>query len=146
MLRLADGTNSIVGSSNGKPMPIHQGRWTYYDNDGNYVTDPAKLIEMNKNASYPRLLAQNNKNSAQSTFWLRSANYVRLKNVDLGYNFPEKWISSAGIGSMRVYFTAQNLHTWSNLNEYQIDPESTKDGLVTYPQQRVYNFGCQVSF
>lgn len=146
MLRLADGTNSIVGSTNGKPMPIHQGRWTYYDANGNYVDDPATLIEMNKNATYPRLLPQNNKNSAQSTFWLRSADYLRWKNIELGYNLNEKWLKHAGIGSMRVYFTAQNVYTWSNLKEYQIDPESSQTGLTTYPQQKVFNVGCQISF
>lgn len=146
MLRLADGTNTIVGSSNGKPMPIHMGRWTYYDTDGNYVSDPQTLIEMNKDATYPRLLAQNNKNSAQSTFWLRSADYLRWKNIEVGYNFPERWMKSAGLASARVYFTAQNLYTWSNLKEYQIDPESSQTGLTTYPQQKVFNVGCQISF
>ncbi|MFV0392042.1 MAG: SusC/RagA family TonB-linked outer membrane protein [Paludibacteraceae bacterium] len=146
MLRLVDGTNSIVGSSNGKPMPIHTGRWTYYDADGNYVSDPETLIAMNKDASYPRLLPQNNKNSAQSTFWLRSADYLRWKNVEIGYNLPEKWIKSAGLTGARLYFTAQNLYTWSNLEEYQIDPESSQTGLTTYPQQKVFNVGCQISF
>lgn len=146
MLRLADGTNSIVGSSNGKPMPIHQGRWTYYDADGNYVEDESALIEMNKNATYPRLLPQNNKNSAQSTFWLRSADYLRFKNIELGYDLPKSWLKSSGISSTRLYFTAQNIYTWSNLKEYQIDPESSRTGITTYPQQKVYNVGCQISF
>lgn len=146
MLRLADGTNSIVGSSNGKPMPIHQGRWTYYDAEGNYVTDDSQLAEMNKNATYPRLLPQNNKNSAQSTFWLRSADYLRWKNIEIGYNFSEKLVKRVGISSLRMYFTAQNLYTWSNLKDYQIDPESSQTGLTTYPQQKVVNMGCQISF
>ncbi len=146
MLRLADGTNSIVGSSNGKPMPIHQGRWTYYDNEGNYVTDANELVAMNADASYPRLLPGNNKNNASSTFWLRSANYLRWKNLEVAYNLPKTALSSVGINSVRVYLTAQNLYTWSNLKEYQIDPESSKTGLTTYPQQKVYNLGCQITF
>ena len=146
MLRLADGSNSIVGSSNGKPMPIHQGRWTYYDNDGNYVSDATQLIEMNKNASYPRLLPGNNKNNASSTFWLRSADYLRWKNMEIAYNFPKNLVKNIGIDNIRVYFSAQNLFTWSDLKEYQIDPESSRTGLTTYPQQKVYNLGCQISF
>lgn len=145
MLRLASGTNSIVGSE-GKPMPIHQGRWTYYDSNNNYVTDPATLAEMNKDATYPRLMPGNQGNSAQSTFWLRSANYLRWKNVELGYNLPSVWVKNVGVGSARVYFTAQNLFTWSQLKDYQIDPESSRSGLTTYPQQRVFNVGCQISF
>jgi TonB-linked SusC/RagA family outer membrane protein len=156
MLRLADGANSIVGSANGKPMPIHQGRWTYYDAEGNKVEDPNELIALNRNASYPRLLTGNNQNNAESTFWLRSANYLRLKNVEIGYYLPKSWVNKAGISNIRFYFTSQNVFTWSGLKEYQIDPESSKTaadvksdkrtGLTTYPQQQVYNFGCQISF
>ncbi len=146
MLRLADGSNSIVGSSNGKPMPIHQGRWTYYDADGNYITNASQLVSMNKNASYPRLLPGNNKNNASSTFWLRSADYLRWKNMEIAYNFPKNWLKSMGMNGVRVYLTAQNLITWSDLKEYQIDPESSRTGLTTYPQQKVYNLGCQISF
>jgi TonB-linked SusC/RagA family outer membrane protein len=146
MLRLASGSNTIVGSSNGKPMPIHQGRWTYYDADWNYIDDPATLIEMNRTASYPRLRQGNTGNSAPSTFWLRSANYLRWKNVEIGYNLPDRMMQAIGLSGVRFYFTAQNLYTWSNLKEYQIDPESSEKGLTTYPQQKVYNFGCQISF
>jgi TonB-linked SusC/RagA family outer membrane protein len=146
MLRLASGDNAIVGSSAGKPMPIHQGRWTEYDAAGNKVTDPVTLVEMNRNASYPRLSKDNGGNNAQSTFWLRSADYLRWKNVEVGYNLPKQWMKTMGIGSVRFYFTAQNLYTWSDLKEYQIDPESSQSGLTTYPQQRVYNFGCQIAF
>lgn len=146
MLRLADGANSIVGSSNGKPMPIHQGRWTYYDNEGNYIADPTVLASMNKNASYPRLLPGNNKNNAMSTFWLRSADYLRWKNIEVAYNFDEKNLKPFGLSGLRVYLTAQNINTWSGLKDYQIDPESSRSGMTTYPQQKVYNFGCQLSF
>jgi TonB-linked SusC/RagA family outer membrane protein len=148
MLRLADGSNSIVGNTNGKPMPIHQGRWTYYDDLGNKVDAAEQLMSMNRDATYPRLLPGNNKNNAQSTFWLRSANYVRWKNIEVGYNLPQKWLNRAGVDNIRFYFTAQNLFTWSGLKEYQIDPESSLEDnpLATYPQQQVYNFGCQISF
>jgi len=145
MLRLASGTNSIVGSQ-GKPMPIHLGRWTYYDADGNYVNNSEQLTAMNKNASYPRLMPGNQGNSAQSTFWLRSANYLRWKNLELGYNLPKNSVKTIGVESIRIYFTSQNLYTWSQLKDYQIDPESSRSGLTTYPQQRVFNMGCQVSF
>jgi TonB-linked SusC/RagA family outer membrane protein len=147
MLRLASNTtNSAVGDKNGKPMPIHQGRWRNYDNNGNLVTDAATLAEMNKNASYPRLTRENGVNKDMSTFWLRSADYIRWKNIEIGYSLPDDWMARIGISGVRFYFTAQNLYTWSNLADYQIDPESTKTGITTYPQQQVYNFGCQINF
>jgi hypothetical protein len=147
MLRLASGTvNPAVGDKNGKPMPIHQGRWRNYDDNGNLVTDAVQLAEMNKNATYPRLTRENGVNKEMSTFWLRSADYVRWKNIEIGYTLPATWMERAGISGVRFYFTAQNLFTWSNLADYQIDPESTKTGITTYPQQQVYNLGCQINF
>lgn len=147
MLRLASGTvNPDVGDINGKPMPIHRGRWRNYDNEGNLVTDAAQLAEMNKNATYPRLTRENGVNKEMSTFWLRSADYVRWKNIEVGYTLPSVWTNRVGLSGVRFYLTAQNLYTWSNLKDYQIDPESTKTGITTYPQQQVYNFGCQINF
>ncbi|KAA6303758.1 MAG: TonB-dependent receptor SusC [Candidatus Ordinivivax streblomastigis] len=147
MLRLASGTvNSTVGNQNGKPMPIHLGRWRNYDTNGNLITDAVQLAAMNKNATYPRLTRENGVNKELSTFWLRSADYVRWKNIEVGYRLPTAWMKKIKISGIRFYFTAQNLYTWSNLADYQIDPESTKTGITTYPQQQVYNFGCQINF
>ncbi|MFV0472381.1 MAG: SusC/RagA family TonB-linked outer membrane protein [Paludibacteraceae bacterium] len=147
MLRLASGTtNPLVGDINGKPLPIHLGRWRNYDDDGKLVTDAATLAAMNKNATYPRLTKENGVNKEVSTFWLRSADYLRWKNIEIGYTLPGNLVKSTGLKNIRVYFTAQNLYTWSGLKDYQIDPESTKTGITTYPQQQVYNLGCQINF
>lgn len=139
-----------IGSGDGRPRPIHLGRWTQLDEGGNVVTDPATLIEMNKNATFPILSKGNGNNSELSTFWLRSADYVRWKNIEIGYRLPEKWMKKAGINSVRIYGSAQNLCTWSGLGDYQVDPESSRissgNPIDTYPQQRVYNIGCQVVF
>jgi hypothetical protein len=135
-----------VGDTNGKPLPIHLGRWRNYDDAGNPVTDAAALAELNKNATYPRLTKENGVNKEVSTFWLRSADYLRWKNIEIGYSLPQKIVKTASLQNVRFYFTAQNLHTWSGLKDYQIDPESSKTGITTYPQQQVYNFGCQINF
>lgn len=139
-----------IGSGDGRPRPLHLNRWTQLDESGNIVTDPATLIEMNKNASFPILSKGNGRNSELSTFWLRSANYVRWKNIEVGYRLPEKWMKKVGVNSVRIYGSAQNLCTWSSLGDYQVDPESSRvssgNPIDTYPQQRVYNIGCQVVF
>ena len=137
-----------IGSTDGRPRPIHLGRWTDLGADGNKITDPEQLIEMNKNASFPRFSKDHGNNSAQSTFWLRSANYVRWKNLEVGYQLPETWVKKVGLNSVRFYGSAQNLITWSELGDYQVDPESSRlsNPVDTYPQQRVYNLGCQIVF
>lgn len=139
-----------IGGTNGRPRPLHLGRWKQYDAEGNLVTDPAQLVEMNKNATFPILSDKNGNNSATSTYWLRSANYLRWKNIEVGYSLPEMWVKKVGLGSVRFYGSAQNLITWSALGEYEVDPENSNNGarnpLDTYPQQRVYNLGCQIVF
>jgi TonB-linked SusC/RagA family outer membrane protein len=143
-----------IGTTDGRPMPIHLGRWTQFDAAGNQVTDPQQLIEMNRNATYPRLSYQNgNQNSLTSTFWMRSADYVRWKNLEIGYNLSKELVRKAGLGAVRIYGSAQNLATWSGLKDYQVNPETStasgpagKGPLDNYPQQRVYNIGCQITF
>lgn len=139
-----------IGSGDGRPRPLHLERWTQLDVNGNTVTDPDQLIEMNKNASFPILSKQHGNNTAQSTFWLRSANYLRWKNIEVGYRLPEVWVKKVGLNSVRFYGSAQNLITWSSLGDYQVDPESSRvssgNPVDTYPQQRVYNLGCQIAF
>lgn len=139
-----------IGSTDGRPRPLHLNRWTELDGNGNKVTDPVQLIEMNKNATFPILSKDHGHNTAQSTFWLRSANYIRWKNLEVGYRLPENWVKKVGLNSIRFYGSAQNLITWSSLNDYQVDPESSRvasgNPVDTYPQQRVYNLGCQIVF
>lgn len=137
-----------IGSTDGRPRPIHLERWTQYDEEGNLVTDPEQLIEMNKDAKFPILSKQLGNNSHTSTYWLRSADYLRWKNIEVGYTLPQKWTKKMMLSSVRFYGSAQNLLTWSKLNDYEVDPESSQLGnpLDTYPQQRVYNIGCQISF
>lgn len=137
-----------IGSTDGRPRPIHLDRWTQFDEEGNKVTDPELLAEMNKNAKFPILSDKLGHNSATSTFWLRSADYLRWKNIEVGYTLPKMWVKKMGLNSVRFYGSAQNLMTWSKLNDYEVDPESSRlsNPLDTYPQQRVYNFGCQIVF
>ena len=139
-----------IGSGDGRPRPLHLGRWTDLDENGTKVTDPAQLIAMNQNAIFPILGKDHGHNTAQSTFWLRSANYIRWKNVEVGYRLPDTWVRRVGLNSVRFYGSAQNLVTWSSLGDYQVDPESSRvssgNPVDTYPQQRVYNLGCQITF
>lgn len=143
-----------IGSTLGRPIPMHQGRWTHYDEEGEYVNDPALLAEMNRNASFPVLSQDNGNNQATSTFWMRSANYLRWKNLEVGYNLPRKWYNKWGVTQVRIYGNAQNLVTFHNLHDFQVDPESSRTSasgtsyvgaIDTYPQQRIYNFGCQIT-
>lgn len=80
----------------------------------------------------------------RNTYWLRSSDYLRLKNVEVGYNLPVRISQKAGISNLRIYVNGYNLLTWDKMGIY--DPESTSSSGQYYPQSRVINTGLRVSF
>lgn len=111
------------------PVEYYEGRWT----------------ESNPNAEYPRAFGGGDTfNSRYSTFWLKDVSFLRLKTMELAYNFPGAMLSPIGVQQLRVYFSGTNLLTFDKLKIY--DPESTSDYGTYYPQQRILNVGLQVSF
>ncbi|MXV16392.1 SusC/RagA family TonB-linked outer membrane protein [Hufsiella ginkgonis] len=97
-------------------------------------------------ATAPRLWLGNNVNNQQvSTYWLRNADFVRLKNAEIGYTFPVYFSRKIGIPSLRVFSNGLNLVTWSELFDIRkdIDPEAMG---AAYPTMRVFNFGVNAKF
>ena len=80
---------------------------------------------------------------------IEDASFLRLKNVQLGYNFPAKLIRRWGLSALRVYVSGQNLITWTKYTGY--DPEvSTRNSALTrgfdysaYPKTTSYTFGLK---
>ena len=93
----------------------------------------------NPTAKYPRLsYASNSNNHRVSSFWLVSSDYLRLKNVELGYSIPTKWVGKIGLRNARIFMNGINLFTWDKMKI--VDPETPNDSR-NYPQQRVFNGG-----
>lgn len=82
--------------------------------------------------------------SSGNTYWLRSTDYIRLKNLELGYTFPGRWMEPVGISNLRIYVSGFNLFTWSKVGV--LDPESTNQLGHYYPQARLLNTGIAVTF
>ncbi|MDR2037617.1 MAG: TonB-dependent receptor [Bacteroidales bacterium] len=102
--------------------------------------------EENRNlyALWPRLSDQMIDNNVQrSTWFMRDGSFLRLKSVEFGYSLPENWIKRISMKTCRFYFSGTNLLTFSNFKLW--DPEMAGNGL-SYPIQKVYNFGVQVTF
>jgi len=83
-------------------------------------------------------------NALNNTYWLRSNNYIRLKNVELGYTLPNKLVEKVGLNSVRVYTNGLNLATLDKIKIW--DPESTNTSGQYYPQARVINMGIKATF
>ncbi|MEC5146804.1 SusC/RagA family TonB-linked outer membrane protein [Chitinophaga sp. 212800010-3] len=77
---------------------------------------------------------------------IQDASYLRLRNVNIGYNFPKAFISRLKfITGIQVFAQAQNLYTWTKWKSF--DPENNSgDGMFDYPAARTYTFGLNVNF
>ena len=117
----------------GYPQKVHLERYHVVNNP-----DP--------NASYPRLTYNTSFNqSTFSTFWLEDASYLRLKNIQIGYTLPKKWVSKAHINNCRFYVSIDNLFTKSDFF-YAYDPETPVSSGGYYPQVKTFVFGLNISF
>lgn len=115
------------------PQKIHLQRY-------NVVSNP------DPNAPYPRLTYNTNFNQTTfSTYWLEDASYLRLKNIQIGYTFPQKWMKKARINNFRIYFSADNLLTASDFF-YAYDPETPVSSGGYYPQVKTFVFGLNITF
>lgn len=101
----------------------------------------------NPDASYPRLTvgAESTNNAAKSNFWIQDASYLRLKNAQIGYTLPKKWMDKVHIQNLRIYVTGENLFTLSHIKGGW-DPETTDGGGRIYPVARVISMGLNVKF
>lgn len=94
-------------------------------------------------ATYPRLTIGETHNYAESSFWVRSGDFFRLKNVQLAYDFPQGLNQRLRLQGLRVFANALNVATWSAYNGTGQDPEV---GIGAYPLQRVVNLGLNINF
>nr|MBZ1359936.1 TonB-dependent receptor [Dyadobacter fermentans] len=112
-------------------------RWTI---DNPSSTDPRLA---NRNNTYYTNLT-NADSPGANTYYLKSNNYLRLKNIELGYNLPSEIGSKIGVGNLRVYVNGLNLFTIDKIKIW--DPEATSTNGQYYPQSRVLNAGVRVTF
>ncbi|SEP24536.1 TonB-dependent receptor [Mucilaginibacter sp. OK283] len=110
----------------------------------------------NTNTTIPRAISGDpNGNVRPSSRWVENGSYLRLKNLQLGYNFPTAWLKSATDGhvsKVRFYLSSTNLFT---ITKYTgLDPEvGSKNGTLTngidygqYPSPRAFQAGLQATF
>jgi hypothetical protein len=103
----------------------------------------------------PRLNGSDDNNTNRtSDRFVEDGSYIRLKNLTLGYNIPERFVAPLGIQALKVYFSGQNL--WTKTDYSGADPEigqvtslnylSRGVDIGTYPQAQIYTFGVKVQF
>ena len=102
----------------------------------------------NTNAPYPRLLlADRGNNTVASDFWIRSGDYLRLKNIELGYSLPTAFVKKLKLSQFRFYVGGLNLFTLDKLGNLDLDPELPESGYnSSYPYMKIYSFGINLKF
>lgn len=116
--------------------------------------------EENPNAYLPRYTGYNSSvKSTVQTRYLQNVAYIRLKNLQIGYNLPKQFISKACMQNARIYLSAENLWCWSPLykhtrdldvtNIYGSDADLTDGGSGdgnSYPQMKSISLGLSLTF
>jgi hypothetical protein len=83
---------------------------------------------------------------------LEKASFLRLQSVTIGYSLPKLWVKKAYLESLRIYFTAHNLATWTNYGGYDPEVDVSKNPMcpgidyAAYPKSRSYVMGVNVTF
>ena len=96
---------------------------------------------------FPALRGPQNPSAQKlSNYYVKNVNYVRLRNLVVGYTFPKAWTQKAYINRLRVYFEGTNLFSLDNLKDFGIDPEVSGVQGADYPQHRVYTIGLNLTF
>ena len=110
--------------------------------NGNFLNDP--------NGNYTKV----------SSFWVESGDYLKLKNIQLGYSLPSNWLQTVHLTNFRIYVMANNvfaLTKYSGLDPEiggNIDPNRRSSGITnrgidvpgSYPRNRLYAIGIDLNF
>jgi TonB-linked SusC/RagA family outer membrane protein len=98
------------------------------------------------NARFARPTKQDLRNQASTDRMIVDASYLRIKNIQLSYQLPAAIISKAHLTRANVYVSGTNLITFSELNEWNLDPESVSGWQNYYPQTALYTVGVNLQF
>ena len=103
--------------------------------------------ETNGNEQFIRFYGNylnNEPSGGTNSLTMGSGDYVRLKNMELGYTFPKSWTSKLSMSSARIYLSSNNLFLWAK--EPSLDPDNRDNRGGRMPQTRAFNFGINVNF
>ncbi len=145
-----------------------EGLSSIWDNQAVSVLDRAQAIKIDPNGGddisnlqlaeghngLPRFSnLDSNGNQRMSDRWIEDGSYLRIQNISLTYNLPEKWLKKIYMQSARIYFNVQNVYTFTKYSGY--DPEIgayNQSSLLQnidrgrYPTPRTYTLGINLSF
>ena len=108
--------------------------------------------QVNPNSNTPRIIYGDFRNSRDADRFLENGSYFRMKNISIGYNFKQKWLTNLGVEKLRLYATGSNLITITGYSG--LDPDFKGANSVwnsgtdsfAYPNTRSVMFGLDLTF
>lgn len=110
-----------------------------------WTSDKCYDPELNPNGVYPRVIGSSwyESGAGNTSFWMRNGAYLRLKNLNIGYDLPKVILRPLGITNAQVFANATNLFCISAVTEF-LDPEQKY--YDSYPLMKTFSFGLNFSF
>ena len=147
--------NSLTGISYRNALDVVNSsqRWVTIDNNGNRITDPTQLNDLNVGKTIASYLNMGGNDTYITSYGVEDGSFLRINNVTLGYSVPKTIIAKIGITKCRLYVTANNLYTFTNYTGF--DPETStrnSSGLTpgvdwgAYPRSRTLTVGINLNF
>jgi hypothetical protein len=75
-----------------------------------------------------------------------SSTYLRLKNIEISYTLPDRWLKGVALDKAKIYLNAYNPLTFSYMSKYHADAEDAWAGSYRYPQTKLYSIGIDLTF
>jgi TonB-linked SusC/RagA family outer membrane protein len=128
----------------------YQDRYKYLDTNGNLVTDPTALTNLNKNATiWSPFMGR----PVVTSWAIEDGSFLRLNNITLGYALPKNIIAKVGMSQCRFYLTIYNAWIWTNYSGYDPEVSTVRSSPLTpgvdysaYPRSRSYTLGVNLTF
>lgn len=115
---------------------------TYFDWTRNGWTE--ERYKNGEKITYPAISTTKTVSHTENDFFIQNRSFLRLKNIELGYTLPERFLSKVGVKVLRVYVSGQNLFVWDNLRITHIDPE--QNNSYGYPITKNVTLGLNINF
>ena len=117
-----------------------------YSRWANYTDQNGNVVDTRSTALYPRLLTTVSTNNTQnSTLNIKEADFIRLKNIEIGYTLPKAWMKAIKLESIRLFCNGYNLALLYDQAKIG-DPEYPGAPIWSYGKTRILSFGASLNF
>ena len=143
-----------IGAQNNNALDVmnSDNRWLTVNANGERVTDRDELAALNAGKTVASWHDNEQGDEYVHSWAVEDASYLRLSNVTFGYTFPKQMVRKIGVSKLRLYFTGNNLLTWTPYTGFDPEVSNMRSPLTpgvdfgAYPRSRSFIFGANITF